>query len=274
MPPTDAEIPPPLPEDRNRDIRDTYLAAKAVLYSRSASGAYEVIQSLCRLLAEARRELAAAKEAVRGVLGKEPCPECDVTGCHRTEPNPCSYCVNGTRDVIDGLTLERAVERLTKRLQSTEIELDRVRDEAEKIIGERDHWKANHDEMVARNGLLRVRNDLPLDRTDAARQYENLVRDLRAERDAARAAVEELQADNERMEIMGREVTHKLEAARAAVETMRERAAKACEDKRTGYKFAQDNSWADNSIQMMTCELLAAAIRALPLEPDVKEPTP
>lgn len=38
---------------------------------------------------------------------------------------------------------------------------------------ERDHWKANHDEMVARNALLRNRPDLPIERI---RGYEEIMK--------------------------------------------------------------------------------------------------
>ncbi|WP_353641362.1 Lar family restriction alleviation protein [Mesorhizobium sp. WSM2239] len=37
---------------------------------------------------------------------------------------------------------------------------------------ERDHWKANHDEMVARNAVLRDRPDLPVDRLPALQRVE------------------------------------------------------------------------------------------------------
>ena len=53
------------------------------------------------------------------------------------------------------------------------------------LEGEVLHWRANHDEMVKRNALLRDRPDLPLERTKA---YEEFVTDL----DAALA-------DNERL---------------------------------------------------------------------------
>jgi hypothetical protein len=47
---------------------------------------------------------------------------------------------------------------------------------------ERDHWKANHDNMVAKNALLSQRPDLPVDRIPAAKELER----LRAELEEAR----------------------------------------------------------------------------------------
>jgi uncharacterized small protein (DUF1192 family) len=55
-----------------------------------------------------------------------------------------------------------------------------VRERDERIAAleaERDQWKANHDEMVARNGILRKRNDLPLDRTDALRRFDMVIQE-------------------------------------------------------------------------------------------------
>ncbi len=70
------------------------------------------------------------------------------------------------------------------------------------IRAERDAWKANHDEMVARNGVLRVRNDLPLDRTDALRRYDNLLRDYKARIAESAAALKEAK------ELLGELVNH------------------------------------------------------------------
>lgn len=241
MPPTD-EIPPPTTDEQTWDVLNEWECIPN-REARTGGASWNYVRGLIRLLAEARRELAGVREVVRPVLGKEPCPECDSIGCHRTEPNPCSHCVNGTRDVIDGLTLERAVERVVKELQTKAAFFDA--DHQVTLTGwsqARDLW---HKE---RSGLI-------------------------TERDTARAAVEELQADNERMEIMGREVTHKLEAARAAVETMRERAAKVAELWINKHWFGVSMA-VHSDPKSKAAELIAAAIRALPLEPDVKEPTP
>jgi hypothetical protein len=53
---------------------------------------------------------------------------------------------------------------------------------------ERDHWKANHDEMVARNALLRQRPDLPADRIPA---HNELVR-LQSDNARLREALEKI----------------------------------------------------------------------------------
>lgn len=39
----------------------------------------------------------------------------------------------------------------------------------------RDHWKANHDQMVQRNAVLRQRPDLPVDRLPAIARYEAII---------------------------------------------------------------------------------------------------
>ncbi|MES2730012.1 MAG: hypothetical protein V4621_07980 [Pseudomonadota bacterium] len=50
----------------------------------------------------------------------------------------------------------------------------------EKLIAERDHWKANHADMVKRAGLLSQRDDLPVDRLPAYREMEALQRAVQA----------------------------------------------------------------------------------------------
>lgn len=57
-------------------------------------------------------------------------------------------------------------------LHSTEGEIQRLR-------SERDQWKANHDEMVQRNAVLRQRPDLPADRLPAIAKYEGEIQRLR-----------------------------------------------------------------------------------------------
>jgi hypothetical protein len=49
---------------------------------------------------------------------------------------------------------------------------------AEKAERERDHWKANHAEMVQRNAVLRERPDLPADRLPSIARYEARVKEL------------------------------------------------------------------------------------------------
>lgn len=78
-----------------------------------------------------------------------------------------------------------------------------ARKHAEKVQGERDHWKHNHDEMVARNALLRTRPDLPADRVKA---HDALVaRALAAERDRDQARAK-LKASERRAASLAEEV--------------------------------------------------------------------
>jgi hypothetical protein len=49
---------------------------------------------------------------------------------------------------------------------------------AEAAERERDHWKANHAEMVQRNAVLRERPDLPADRLPSIARYEARVKEL------------------------------------------------------------------------------------------------
>jgi hypothetical protein len=67
-------------------------------------------------------------------------------------------------------------------------EIAAVARHAAQLQRERDHWKANHDEMVARNAVLRDRPDLPLERVQASERMAQLQR----ERDEALAALREL----------------------------------------------------------------------------------
>lgn len=48
-------------------------------------------------------------------------------------------------------------------------------------VRERDEWKANHDEMVQRNAVLRQRPDLPVDRLPAIERYETALQAAQAE---------------------------------------------------------------------------------------------
>lgn len=47
-----------------------------------------------------------------------------------------------------------------------------LREQLATALKERDHWKANHAEMVQRNAVLRERPDLPVDRLPAIARYE------------------------------------------------------------------------------------------------------
>lgn len=74
------------------------------------------------------------------------------------------------------------ISDLNDRLKNTETALDAVIDEkievtkrAESAESERDHWKANHDNMVQRNAVLSQRPDLPVDRLPAIREYERML---------------------------------------------------------------------------------------------------
>lgn len=63
-------------------------------------------------------------------------------------------------------------------------ELCRVSQASSVIAGlraERDHWKANHDQMVQRNSVLRERPDLPVDRLPAISRYEARIFSLEEE---------------------------------------------------------------------------------------------
>jgi hypothetical protein len=48
-------------------------------------------------------------------------------------------------------------------------------------LNERDQWKANHDQMVQRNAVLRERPDLPADRLPSIARYEAELESLRAQ---------------------------------------------------------------------------------------------
>jgi hypothetical protein len=54
---------------------------------------------------------------------------------------------------------------------------------------ERDHWKANHDQMVQRNSVLRERPDLPVDRLPAIARYEARISSLEEENKRLREAL-------------------------------------------------------------------------------------
>lgn len=59
-------------------------------------------------------------------------------------------------------------------------ELDELRARAEKAEAERDHWKANHADMVKRAALWSQRPDLPVDRIPAFLEMAILQRKVRA----------------------------------------------------------------------------------------------
>jgi DNA repair exonuclease SbcCD ATPase subunit len=67
-------------------------------------------------------------------------------------------------------------------------------DELSKVQADRDHWKANHDQMVARKALLEQRPDLPVDRIPAYKEMERLQSELAA----VRQELEEAKRDAER----------------------------------------------------------------------------
>jgi hypothetical protein len=46
---------------------------------------------------------------------------------------------------------------------------------------ERDHWKANHADMVQRNAVLSQRPDLPVDRLPAIAKYESIIAALKSQ---------------------------------------------------------------------------------------------
>lgn len=50
----------------------------------------------------------------------------------------------------------------------------------EKLIAEREHWKANHADIVKRAALLSQRDDLPVDRLPAYREMEALQKTVQA----------------------------------------------------------------------------------------------
>lgn len=54
-------------------------------------------------------------------------------------------------------------------------------DEVERLRADRDHWRANHADMVAHNAMLRDRPDLPADRLPQTARYEAEIKRLRAE---------------------------------------------------------------------------------------------
>lgn len=91
------------------------------------------------------------------------------------------------------------VAHLTKRLKATESAMDKVIDEkievairAEALEADRNHWKANHDNMVQRNAVLSQRPDLPVDRLPAIREYERMLAAKGAEIDKAKMEINAL----------------------------------------------------------------------------------
>lgn len=233
--PSEAEIPPPLPSDREIDLINRYRFVSE--FTEEYGDRYAVpgsaVLALIRLLAEERRQSAAAMEVMRGVLGKEPCP----AGCCRgyveaglNNEARCTACSGtGTRDVIDGCgTLVEAVEQVVA--QSSAV-LEVLKSVKQCACG------------------------------NAGRLY----------MDAIAALLQGTVAPTSR------------DTARAAVEAMRERAAKDCDDEVARLTHDRDVFRSEGDLEAALAmseyaDLLrsrAAAIRALPLEPaDVKEPTP
>lgn len=212
MPPTDTEIPPPLPDDRSTIVLEAMYAA----WNDGTKGWDDEVLGVIRLLAEERRQSAAVREVLRGVLGSEPCrakgryhgDECSggrVRCSNAQFTENCPSCSGtGTRDVIDGCGLVEAVERAVK---------------------------------VDMHELL-------------ARVNKTYFEDRNEIKQAAREAIAER------------------DAARAAVETMRERCAVWRENRRS-HPYIPDC----NCFSCFIAFKDAAAIRALPLEPAaVKEP--
>jgi len=121
-------------------------------------------------------QLARIRDTLRPVLGTESCPECAgigkiiYTGCGQV---PCLACGGkyvdqgdgilrgtGTRDVMDGISVEDAVRRVIEMVQ---------------------HMPTNQD-------LL----DAAVDAQSRTDKYAKMMLELEAERDAARAAVAEM----------------------------------------------------------------------------------
>jgi len=93
----------------------------------------------------------------------------------------------------------KVVTHLTKRLKATESAMDKVIDEkieatirAEAAEADRNHWKANHDNMAQRNSVLSQRPDLPVDRLPAIREYERMLAVKDAENERLIAALKEI----------------------------------------------------------------------------------
>lgn len=98
-----------------------------------------------------------------------------------TQPNQCPKCGAKPAEVTKRHTLyECASVVYTNAVlpfsQSHYCQLGQRIRELEK---DRDHWKAAHDEMAARNKLLRNRPDLPLERVTG---YDEIMQQLAAER--------------------------------------------------------------------------------------------
>lgn len=71
--------------------------------------------------------------------------------------------------------------------------------EIARLIADRDHWKANHDQMVARKALLEQRPDLPVDRIPAYKEMEQLQRELEKAHSLNHRALEYLEWRDEKM---------------------------------------------------------------------------
>ena len=78
---------------------------------------------------------------------------------------------------VEELVRERG--ELKERVENLEELLEHAEENGGLIVRERDHWKANHDEMVRRNAFLLQRPDLDVTRI---RVYEELKRDEEATR--------------------------------------------------------------------------------------------
>lgn len=104
---------------------------------------------------------------------------------------------------------QREVDRLKQARMDSDgnlvSEIATLREQLAAVTSDRDHWKANHDEMVARNRILRDRPDLTTEQVaerlgvmDALVERAN----LREQLAAARASIAELEAEVRRLNIV------------------------------------------------------------------------
>lgn len=78
------------------------------------------------------------------------------------------------------LKAEARITSLTRALEYLVMLHNGAQRDAEHAEAERDHWKANHADIVNRAALLSQRDDLPVDRLPAYREMERLQKEVGA----------------------------------------------------------------------------------------------
>lgn len=119
----------------------------------------------------------------------------------------CRDALSASREKLAAVELRENFQAVKK--IEAEIGYERALAKLAAVEGERDHWKANHDEMVRRNSVLRDRPDLPVDRLPALARLE-------ARATAAEAREARLKRESEALEdAVILVVSHKWKSPRA-----------------------------------------------------------